>query len=364
MKRPSGPSGMEPAAVENNFSDWTEDDLHAALDEGLSNPGSVFPSGPANEVMEQLLAEWIRRDPDTAVAWFEAIPSDSRKIAMAAMLARSWPKERAEEGLDYVFKHHDTFKTKNLICYSPIMVSAMDAAALRGPAAIDAMLVKLRENHLGTRYGSGWQFPQGFDFAALAELPEASRILGKGDAFYAEAWFKQDRNEAFEYLMGGNEARGGDLTNSLYLYACQLPDNSGSGTTAERLNWLAGKLDEFDPVTRRQVALHSVDVMDTAPAELARFAAALTDPEDRQAVNAAAVNKLMKGGIEPTLSFLDAVSDTGQRLDLLENATVDMYRTKFFVPGQQALLRERLAAWNTPVERIEAIVRHLKEAQR
>ena len=364
FRRPQGFQGeWQVNPLENDLKDWSNEEIRAALDQGLSDPECVLPLGASNELMGLLFGEWTTRDFDAALAWFESIPSESRKSGLSGFLGLHWPKDRAADGLEYVFKHRDLFKTRQMVCYGPLVASAISAAAVLGPGSVDEVLKQLRENQIDPRYSSGWQFPPGFDFKALAASPEASIMLEKGRSLFAAAWLEQDRNAAFDFLLADGKAYTGDVATSFYLYLAPVGANAEHEATAERTKWLAGKLIGLDADQRRQVALRGVNVLAMVPDALAGFTVALNDPEDRQAVATAALARLMKDSLESSLSYLEEAVKPEERLDLLETFEVDSY-LQWFSAGQEALLRERLAAWNAPPERIEAIIRHRKEVRK
>ncbi len=350
--------------AESDFAQWREKEIQCALEEGLSNAGLTLPGGTAWEVMNSLFCEWVKRNPDAALDWFDALPIDGVKCQLSGALAQSWPKDRAEEGLAYAYNHREWFKTDQFITYPKLMVAAMNAAAMRGPNDVNALIHELNEHGFETRYGGDWSFPSGFDFNTLIRLPAAADQLAKGPAFFAEAWLKQDREAAFQNLFESGNGVKGQLANQLFSHVFPFNEEDTS-ERGERTRWLVAKLDAMEPEQRRKIAMESVNVLRSCPPQLGEFVAALSDPDDRQAVSSGAFKLMLGSSIDPTLEFLEKVPDGGERLELLENSEpMAAAWAGMLVPGQEKLLREKLAAWNASADRVESIMHHLKGGRR
>lgn len=342
------------------FKDWTTEEIESALNEGLGVPERVIPSSRASEMMGTLLREWVRRDLDGALAWFEKLPFEGLRNEFGSCLAASWPKERAEEGLAYVFTHPRLFDSKGGTSSGFIIQIAIESAAEKGPAAVAEVLVRVKEHHLTPRYAEGWRFPAGFDFAKLAASP-AARELGQGYAFFAGVWMSCNREEAFRDLV----ASGDGKVSMENLFADVMPHNGAINHQAatERAKWIAGKMGGIESGRQGVLAEQAVETFVDSPDTLAAFTTALSNEEVRQAVSSKALKALAQKSMETAMAYLEATESPDRRLAALEALETDSYRRWRQNKEWERRVREKLASWNAGSERRDAIVKHLKEVK-
>lgn len=361
-KEPGRGFGLVPNPVAEDLKAWSAGELRSALDDALLDPSGALPNGKANTVIGWLIQEWMSRDPDAVVAWFEGLGAESTKRRLAGRLGSQWPADRAEEGLEMLIRNRNFFDTPSGISSWAFVQLAIGSAAQQGPAAVDAVLARLRSHQLDPRYGSPTSFPAGFDFSALAASPAAAAFLAEGNAFFAGQWMKEDPEGAFDYfkesLIIEDQGRLGMLFHDV------LPRSGTVDLDAAkvRAEWLASKLTPLEPDDRAKIANDAVGELSEYPTVLGGFLAAVEDPDVRAEVSRVAAIRLLHGGIGTALDFFETAGDQDERLLLLEEATVGRPEWRGWMREKdERLLRERLAAWNTPPERVEAIVRSVKE---
>ncbi len=352
---------LTPNPVSEELKAWSDEELRAALDGALADASSALSNGRASTVIGWLIQEWMSRDPDAVVAWFEGLGAESKKRRLASWLGAHWPKERGEDGLALVIRNREFFDPPGAISSWAFVQLAIESAAQRGPAALDAVLAQLRIQKLDPRYGNPGSFPKGFDFSALAASPAAAAFLAEGNAFFAGEWMKEDPEEAFEYFKATltlEDRNGvGKLFDDVLPRSGDLDPDAATG----RAEWLASKLNTIEPADRRKIALDTVKALWEHPAVAGGFVAALEDPDDRLEASRVAATSVFERGIEPAMEFFEATGDA-RRLELLETATIGQPEWKTWMREKdERLLRERLAAWNASQERIDAIVRSMKE---
>ncbi|HEY1121143.1 MAG TPA: hypothetical protein VGE67_06065, partial [Haloferula sp.] len=69
---------------------WTNEELEAALNEGLKTPGAAVEFGKVQSIMGHLLREWMKRDFDSALKWFEGMTSESVRGGLSVCIAMGW----------------------------------------------------------------------------------------------------------------------------------------------------------------------------------------------------------------------------------------------------------------------------------
>ena len=60
----------------DEWADWTEAELQAALEEGLNDPAMVL-NGEERQLIDILFTAWCRKNLANAIAWWETRPSES-----------------------------------------------------------------------------------------------------------------------------------------------------------------------------------------------------------------------------------------------------------------------------------------------
>lgn len=348
----------EPLFAEE-LKDWTTADLKAAVNEGLSMPERVLPYGRANELMNALVCEWARRDLDDTLQWFEKLPTDGMRNQFGHCLAAAWPKERAEEGLEFVFAHPGMFDLKRTTSAAPIVQLAIEKAAEKGALAVAELLGRVTEHQLNPRYAEGWKFPENFDFAKLAASPQAAE-LEQGHAFFAGVWMSRDREQAFRQLLGDDKVSMKDL------FADLMPQNGGIDhkAAADRAKWLAGRLEQLDEQRSMVLVTQAVDAFIDSPDTLSAFTVSLNDDDQRRAFSAKVVNSLAQKSVQSAMDYLETTESPERRLASLETAQTDSYRRWWPNEAWEQAVREKLTSWNASPERVDAIVKHLKNPNR
>lgn len=337
------------------FEDWTTPEIAAAVNEGLSMPERVLPAGSAGEMMNALLCEWVRRDLDGALKWFENLPTDGMRNDFGHCLAAAWPRERAEEGLEFVFAHPRMFDREHSTSSGFIIQSAIEKAAEEGASAVADVLARITKHHLTPRYAEGWRFPEDFDFARLADSPQAIK-LEQGYAFFAGVWMSRNPGQAFARFADDEKVSMKDL------FADVMPQNGTINhvAAAERARWVAGRLNQLDGERSGVLLAQSVETFIDSPETLIAFTVALERADQRCDFSANAVRSLARKSILSAMDYLEATELPEQRLAALEAVQTD-YR-RYWRPNDswERSIREKLISWHAAPERVDAIVDHLK----
>lgn len=352
---------LVPNPVAEDLKAWSAGELRAALDDSLLDPSSALSNGMATTVTGWLIEEWMSRDPDAVVAWFEGLGAESKKRRLASLLGAYWPEDRGADGLELLLRNRDFFDPPGAISSWAFVQLAIESAAQRGPAEVEAVLAQLRTHRLDPRYGNPGSFPEGFDFATLAASPAGAAFLAEGNAFFAGQWMKEDPEGAFDHFKATLTVEDRNGVGTLFGDVLPRAGDVDSEAATVRAGWLASKLDTFEPGDRRKVAIDAVEALFEHPAVAGGFIAAVEDPEVRSEASRLAATRLFERGVGPAMEFFEATGEA-RRLELLEEATVGRPEWKTWMRERdERLLRERLAAWKAPGERIEAILRSMKE---
>jgi hypothetical protein len=132
--------GFDPVVEE--LADWTDAEIRDALNESLTDPHAALTGWAGNELGVKLLGEWVKRDFAAALAWFEALDSRAVKARLAGTLSDQWPRDKAENGLEFLRANRDLFTSAS---QRSLLLKAMDDRTKRGPAAVEDLLRVLRE---------------------------------------------------------------------------------------------------------------------------------------------------------------------------------------------------------------------------
>lgn len=212
----------------DELKDWSDEEIQAALDESLTDPECALSFGSGSGLASLLLREWMRRDFGSALAWFNGVEPRAAQARMAGVLSYNWPADRAREGMDFAIKNRDL-----LLRFSPwsILGKNVEASAKEGPAAVEEFLQFARDNGFSFKFGNAIQFPEGFDFAALAGGASLKAMLDydAGDSII-KAWQKQNPDEVFDWML---EERG---AKSLTMLASD--PSTGSW---DAMKWMGGR---------------------------------------------------------------------------------------------------------------------------
>lgn len=331
------------------WKEWSDEELRAALDEGVKDPGAAMDLTPERKVMSALLGEWMRRDPDSALAWFEGMVSESMRWGLVSSVSENWPPDRAEEGLEYVIAHRDWFESDDSSGSARLIRGVIDEAAKEGAEAVGELLGKLRENRLDWQFGDGWQFPPDFDFSALAKHPE---VAGMKTMFFAGIWMSRDPEGAFAHLIGGvppGDAKVRGLFNDV------LPRNGPAKReeAAARVDWLTEKIRSLPDGERTEIASRISMAIDD-PETRGRFVGGVDDEAARKAVIPESMDLMGRRGARELLSFVDHAFEGEARLDALEDMKPGVMRDAS--EAARAVLEAKLAEWNAPPDRARMIM--------
>ncbi len=354
----NGRSPLDPFADE--WKDWSEGELKAALDQGVTDPAAVNALSDGRRIIGAIFGEWVRRNPDEAIRWLESLKSESMRRSFSGVLAMNWPVDRAAEGLAYVIAHRDDFASRDTISSGPIVTLAINEAAKLGPDAVGRLFGVLRENRLDPRYSKDWEFPVGFDFLKLMEHPETGLLKA---TFFSGVWMDRNPDEAFRYLVAEREIEDVPVGN---FFTDVLPANDAERLekASARARWLSGKLAELT-ADKQSAIVDGMSGRYMDPAVLGNFAGGLADDAQRDRIVSKSLQVLMKqswmDSVAPIVELIEAAGDESWRLDTLESLKTPGRSGAWFVTKEdEQLLREKLTGWNAPPERVETIMNHLK----
>jgi len=347
------------SGADYGWGEWSDEELREALDELTRDPRMFLSWDDRSQLVRSMFGDWMRRAPDAALAWFEALPSEGMRRSLSGALAGAWPKARPEEGMNYVIAHRDLFEGSGFTASGEIIKAAIDAAAKKGPEAVDAVFGKLVENRLSPRYAHGWEFPEGFDFARLMAGEHARKIFEREPVFFAGIWMSRNPDEAFQHLVAGVPA---DKVVVGYLFQDVLPTNHPPKTTEAmvRAEWLGRKLGELPPDDQKQVVERALKAIEQ-PEVVGHLLLSMEDGPVKDAALSSHLGTLASGGVRPLLAFLETADDPAWRVEQLERADFSKGRSVPLSEAAEKELRGRLASWNVPAQRAEGIVSRIKK---
>ena len=321
--------------LQDMLGDWTDDEVRAALEQSLGDP--FVPDG--SWMPDLLFMEYLRRDLDQALAWYTSVPSRARMAELLSTLGRGWPEDRAADGLAFLLANRDLFS-------GHIIGKNLASAAKEGPAAVLEMIRSMQKKHLSVSQTMAIGFPEDFDFPSLLNsLPED--MVGKTVSTRAiTSWYQQDREAAFRWLLENRED-----TSLRGLFYFTSPEKR-----PEALGWVGGKLADLPEDQRKRILLGTVAQSEDLLHDARLVMAGTNDPEMREEVRTAAAAYL---GSKPheVIALLEEMEDPGWRLEILETAPMPTR----LGGANEAYIRQRLGDWKTPADRIETIIRNLKQ---
>ena len=353
VRAPKTPGGL-PATDRFNaeISQWSNDELRAALDECMHSPEGSLVMVQAS-IRYVLLKEWVSRDPDAALAWFDALDPPVLRRRVGDELSYHWPEAKAEEGFAYFIAHRDLFDPQSTT-FQNLLID------FRSKQGADAVYAALKEIHAAglSSFGAGLKLGDGFDFPRLlsrdldalvseeerakSKFPSENRLF---EQRLIEAWYAQDRDRAFDWLL---EERGVAGLAAI----C-------SSRNQNYLQWLPGKLaalppqqqDEFLTATRMRW------LFDMSSLEV--FAMNAKDPALQEKAQVLAVQEITSDRMEGVLGVLGANPDPARRIALLEETPLEPSQLRR-VPSagdfSVDMLRQTLVSWGAEPARIDAIV--------
>ncbi len=343
----------EPGSLRELLENWTDAEVKAAFLESLKSPAGLFASEVEDSLANLLFAEWVRRDFDGALEWFEGPEEASPKRWLVRYLSEAWPKERAEEGLAFAVRNAELFTSSSVW---KLFNTILGSRAAQGPEAVEGFLRSLREAGIEARFDLKVTLPDGFDFRTLAEGSEFAGLYQKKHAAaLLRAWTAQDADGAFDWLVRSHgPAALRDLADS--------PDLESQGY----LKWLGGKMADLDATQRAEFYGSILGLWVQVPDDMQRFRDGMADADLRGEMDRLSLQMIYAGNSRGAFLFLDAMEDTALRMELLESAEPAKLFTQApyfrgYDAATEAKLVEKLKAWNASPEQIETIVERFKK---
>jgi len=329
------------------LAEWTNDEIRAALDASLTQPDCVLPSGAAAGSPARLLAEWMRRDFDAALAWFEGLDSATAKERLSLVIGRQWPADRAAEGLAFMKANRNLYRGGRGWHF---LEKNLEQATASGPQVVAVLLLQYHKEQLHDGRTGPLEFPADFDFSLLLATDEWQEL---GDdplaATVLHAWQSREPDLAFDWLLGQQGAKSLVMLANNYL----IPGNTSA-------KWLAEKIEDLRPEDQREFLDAAKGEWIKMPQRLVAFSRGLRDPLLVEEIGASATQAMFRD-VEGSLPALEAIPGVERRVELLEQAEPDesLVRTtafREFDAYDEALLRKKLAEWKVEEPRIEAII--------
>jgi hypothetical protein len=343
-----GEIGRNPLA--GKLSDWSDGEIIAALNASLSDPDIMLPTGSGKGLATYLLAEWMRRDMAAALAWFDKLESRSVQSILGSKLDDLWPRDKAEEGLAFLRSHPGVFSSCD-----QIIVNVLGSRAKQGTTAVVGLLEIMRKEKIDFSIGHPVDFPAGFDFPALIRSDEFKSLWDRdGSTMFLRGWCAQDRDGAFNWLLENHGVKS-------------LSDNMlmSPGDFEGHMKWLGSRIDALDPDERAEYIDSKRGGWLQFPGVLVDFVKGVSDPALLDEIRAIGVQSIRGGHAQQVIPLLESISDPAKRIEILETTPPPGAKDKrFIVPRfnqvDEAQLRKKLAEWDAPPDRIDAIIARFK----
>ncbi|RYD18864.1 MAG: hypothetical protein EOP88_21080 [Verrucomicrobiaceae bacterium] len=333
------------------LADWSDAEVIAALKESLANPALHGLPGEDGNASLLLLTEWMRRDVDGVVKWFDSLDSTLLKTQLSATLAESWPADRADEGFAYLLANEGIFRSAR---QQDLFEKGMGSAFKKGPAAVSQMLQAAREANLNTFHGIP-EAPPGFDFRTVADSGELGPAIMK-DRFHPvlRAWAKQDRDAAYQWTLanlGGQHVYGQIL-------------GSWGGDAISDFTWSATQYEHMTGEQRQEFMTSAGNFLGRDMDRVPALSAAIEDPVLRDELRMQGVQGIFSGRPEIGEKMLELLGSPEERLQILEDLerqTMPEHdgNRQSSLDGER--LRNLIKQWTTDQARIDRIVEHLKQ---
>ena len=340
-----------PNPLAGKLADWTSGEITDALNASLTDPACILHNGAGEGLANFLLAEWMRRDFDAALAWFDQLEPRSVKSSLIQKIGNLWPADKSEEGLAFVRANLSLSSGSD-----QILVNILGSRARQGAGAVEDLLKIMREEKIHFDVSQPIDFPADFDFSALAESEEFQTLWDRqGCTMFMRGWFGQDKDAAYDWLL---ENHGVESLSSNMLMP---PDGNYQGY----FKWMGGRIESLDPARRVEYVDHNRQDWLKFPDRLPSLADNITDPVLLGELRTIGVQSLHGGNAVSVVPLLEGIDDPARRIEMLETTPPpDMDRTflsRGFTSGDEALLRRALVEWNAAPERIEAIIARFKK---
>jgi hypothetical protein len=337
----------------DDLGDWTNDEIRAALEAGLVHPENLIEYGKGRAIVNSLLCEWMRRDFDAALAWYEALESSSVKGRLASVLAGGWPADKAEQGLEFILAHRALFPHATGWA---VMNRNLEQRAIGGPAAVEDLLRLMREEKLRFANSEPVDFPKGFDFPALmgsGEFLDLRERQGAGSV--VNAWFKNDREKAFDWLLENEGVKSLEVLSDLRF----SQDN-------DMQMWLAGKVGQLEPAKQGEFVEAFSSHWVESPSSMALFAKGIHDQALRDQLGLIGLQSVFTGNAHDAMPLLEILGEPARRIRILEQAKPDASffndsSNHHFDASDEAFVRKQLAGWQATELQIESIISRFKK---
>ena len=353
------PSSLNPLAP--RLAGWSTTEIRSALEEFLASPDCAIQNEDGIYLAGLLTGEWMRRDMESALKWFEAIPSQTVRGDLSVYVSQYWPPDRAEEALAYVVAHPELFSGLGGASSYRTVLRALNSAATRGVKEFTACLALAQANGLPV-HPEGVPLPADFDFAALAASEEGQKLAAdKGKYFFAEAWLKQDREAAFAAITAlAEESKNNPVRSLIALDQGLVPAEE----LRTRMDLYTGWLEGREPEERDRMLESAVRHCAIRPEVLHALAEGLQDPSQKEQVHLLALDGMRDLGVAEAIKHLATYREPADRLDLLENfeaRPLAYFPRGKMNPKQEENFRKTLADWGADAERSDRIVARIQE---
>ena len=345
---------------------WTTSAVRRALEDGIRDPGMVLPESPETKATLALLGEWTSRDPQAAAAWWLGLKPANLQALVSGAIAEGWPADRAEEGLEFLFAHRETFQSPLGYSYGPLVRKAAESAAARGPEALEALLERLRET-VGNEPYEALKLPKDFDFAAWARGPEMAKRLEQEnhplrEIFVFGTWMEHDPEAAMDFIIADNRKRGRSVANGLISSLDRYREDPE--VVLERARRIAVHSSSLPVEEQEEIIRRASEQLAYWPEILKTYAAAIPDSAVRAEAHLAAARSMIQRDLSLTMEFLAGAStSTESRIQMLESLIASRPRgsSTILYRESEAKVRSTLAEWKIPQERIDATITALKK---
>lgn len=352
-----GGEGSPESLLAKELAGWTPEELKTALEAGLVDPDCVLPGGPARKLAEKLMEAWMKRDAAGAIAWFATHTGGPQREWLVDVLGANWPHGVEEQGISFILTERELFEDGPA---ENIFAKVMEDRARNGPAALEALLVRMREG-MPSQYWPGGlldlplDFPAGFDFRSLLASGECREVFDTGRARGLRgAWLKQDREGLYEFISREQGAVG-------------IAGMFGRGTigTDADWKWLGGKYEAL-PAPDRAVFFKEVEGYRGYIARAAVLAEGIHDPMVREEVAGLSIRWIRAGRLVVGLPLLESLPDPARRVHLLETAEPSGIGgaapfSSGFDDEAENDLRGKLAEWHATPAQADAIIAKFKK---
>lgn len=327
--------------------DWTEEEIREALDDAVSRADFALNSHGYEYAAQVLLQEWVSRNPDAAVAWFDGlrVPATQRKLAFC--MSMGWPAERASEGLDFAISHKDLF---TVISPWVIVEKNVVAEASKGPAELAKLIERLSAEGFEMDVLMEASLPEGFNFAGFMESDayqknKSAQLLSSMSA----DWLSRDIPAAADWLMkhGGTEELVRATKGNKFMLNSQLW--GGMGNVVKEL-----------PVAQQREFLHGVQAaLEWNPPGAENFVKAMSGSPISDEIHESAANVILNGYVVSAVTILEGIDDPARRVSILESLAqpdAPSVRASKRSAEEKDYLKQSLSAWGATAQQSETIL--------